>query len=122
MVDYTEEDEVDEEDDGEGEEDEFESDLANGEIEDAEDEMNEMDFQGPGEGLGGPSEQGAVAITDDAAMFELAGADGDDLHSNIATAHPLGDDEGMFEVVPQGKEGDQILRCVSSSTLVSYPC
>jgi hypothetical protein len=118
-VDYT-EDVVDEEEDEEGQEDEFESGLVDGEIEDVEDEMNELDFQGPGEGLGGLNEQDAAVIVDDTTMFELAGADGDDLHGNITTARPLddNDDEGMFEVVPQGKEGDQILRCVSSST----PC
>jgi hypothetical protein len=37
-------------------------------------------------------------------MFELVG------NSKIVTAHPFDDDEGMFEVIPQSKEGDWILR------------
>jgi hypothetical protein len=98
MVEYAEEDDEDRDgvDDGEEEEDEFEC----GAINDAEDEMMEMDFRGPGEGLddaGG--EQGALGIEDNTDMFELANGDGD------------GDDEGIFEIVPQSAEGDQILRC-----------
>jgi len=71
-----------------------------GEIDDAEDEMMEMDFRGPGEGLddaGG--EQGALEIETNTDMFELASGDGD------------GDDEGLFKIMPQSAEGDQILRC-----------
>jgi hypothetical protein len=105
MVEYAEENNGDEEDhkDDDGGEDESESGLNGGEVDDMEDEIMEMDFQGPGEGLGDASKQARLETPDNTATFELTGGDrnGSDDHFE--------DDEDMFEIVPQSTAGDPIL-------------
>ena len=107
MVEYAEEDNRDEEfheDDDDGEVG-SESGLADGEVDDMEDEIMEMDFRGPGEGLGDASEQAHLDTPDNTATFELTSGD-----HNRNDDH-LEDDEDMFEIVPQSTAEDPILRC-----------
>ena len=103
MVEYAEEDNRDEENNDDGEV-RSESGLANGEVDNMEDEIMEMDFPGPGEGLGDASKQAHLEIPDNTTMFELTSGDHNSNNDHLK-------DEDMFKIVPQSMTEDLILRC-----------